>query len=147
MKLHKLKGAEGSRKKRKRVGRGCGSGHGGTSGKGHKGQKARSGGSVPAWFEGGQMPLSRRLPKFGFTNIFREEFAVVNLDTLSGLDVSGEVTAETLAEKGVIRSGGKARLKILGRGEIAKALTVKAAKFSKSAAEKIEKAGGKAVVV
>jgi len=141
MKLHTLKASEGSRKNRKRVGRGTGSGLGKTAGKGHKGQKARSGGSIARGFEGGQMPLARRLPKFGFTNIFREEYEIVNLDTLSRLGIEGEVTPEILAQRGVIRA--KRKLKILGRGEIDKPVSVTASKFSKTAVEKIEKAGGK----
>lgn len=145
MKLHELKNPRGARKRRKIVGRGSGSGLGKTCGKGHKGQKSRSGGGVPLYFEGGQMPLIRRLPKIGFTNIFRKEYAVVNLDTLAGLGLEGEVTAESLASRGVIRPG--LPLKVLGRGEIEKPVTVSAARFSKTAAEKIEKAGGKAVVI
>jgi len=147
MRLHTLKSPAGARRNKKKIGRGCGSGHGGTSTRGHKGQKARSGCKIAPWFEGGQMPLSRRLPKFGFTNIFREEYYTVNLDEISALDLTGEVDASTLAEKGLIRGGSKKKLKVLGRGEIAKPVTIKASRFSKSAAEKIEKAGGKAVVV
>lgn len=144
MRLSSLKASKGARKNRKRVGRGSGSGLGKTSGKGHKGQKSRSGGSIPRGFEGGQMPLARRLPKFGFTNLFREEYAIVNLDTLSRLGIEGEITPEALVEKGVIKAGRK--LKVLGRGEVDKPITVKASKFSKTAVEKIEKAGGKTQV-
>lgn len=145
MKPHTLKPAKGSTKRRKIVGRGSGSGHGKTSCRGHKGQKSRAGHNIPKGFEGGQMPLIRRLPKFGFTNIFREEYEIINLDTLSKLDIKDEVTSESLAERGVIRS--KRKLKVLGRGDITKALTIKASRFSKTAAKKIEDAGGKALVI
>lgn len=141
MKLHTLKTPRRAAKNRKRVGRGAGSGHGKTSGRGHKGQKSRSGGSIARGFEGGQMPLARRLPKFGFTNIFREEYAIVNLDTLSRLGLEGEITPDVLVEKGVI--GKNRKLKVLGRGEAPKSVTVTASKFSKTAVEKIENAGGK----
>ncbi len=146
MNLHSIKPAKGSRKRRKIVGRGTGSGLGKTCGKGHKGQKARAGGgkTVPG-FEGGQMPLIRRLPKVGFTNIFRKEYAVVNLDSVARLGLEGDVTPQTLAERGVIRSG--LPLKVLGRGDLDKPLTIHATKFSRTAVEKIEKAGGKAVVI
>lgn len=145
MNLHTLKPAKGSKRKRKLLGRGSGSGLGKTCGKGHKGQNCRSGGGVRKGFEGGQMPLARRLPKFGFTNIFREEIEVVNLDTLAKLDIEGEITPEALVERGVIRANRK--LKVLGRGDVDKAITVKAARFSKTAAQKLEKAGGKALVI
>ncbi len=145
MKLHELKPDKGSRKKRKVVGRGAGSGHGKTSCRGHNGQNSRAGGGVRPGFEGGQMPLARRLPKYGFTNIFRKEYDIVNLADLERISAEGEVTAETLADRGVV--GGKRRLKVLGNGDITKPLTVKASKFSKTAAEKIEKAGGKALVI
>lgn len=145
MKLHSLQPKEGSRKKRKIIGRGQASGTGGTSGKGHKGQKARSGGSIRPGFEGGQMPLKRRLPKFGFNNKnFRAEYDAVNLDTLEKMSIDGDISAESLTKIGLIK--GKLPLKILGRGELTKALNISAAKFSKSAVEKIEKAGGKAMV-
>ena len=145
MKLSELKKpSKAACKPKKRKGRGAGSGLGKTAGRGHNGQNSRSGGGVPAWFEGGQMPLARRLPKFGFTNIFKKEFAIVNLDTLEKLDIEGEITPQALVEKGVIKKNLK--LKILGNGELTKALTVKASRFSASAAAKIEKAGGKAVV-
>ena len=147
MKLHNLERPAGSRKNRKRVGRGTASGTGGTSGKGHKGQKARSGGSVSPQFEGGQMPLSRRLPKFGFTNIFKKEFVVINLDDLDKLGVSGDITPDLLVERGVIKNSEKPMVKVLGGGSISRAVTVTAAGFSKSAVEKIEKSGGKTVVV
>ena len=144
MKLEELKPSKGSRKKAKRVGRGPGSGSGKTSGKGHKGQKARSGGVKGPGFEGGQMPLQRRLPKRGFTNIFRKEYAVVNLSDLS--DLSGTITPETLMEQGIVRHA-KSGIKILGVGELKSALTIRAHKFSKSAIDKIQAAGGKAEVI
>lgn len=146
MRLDELKPAEGSTFERKRVGRGIGSGTGKTSGKGHKGQNARSGGGVRPGFEGGQMPLYRRLPKRGFTNIFAKEYVAVNVSELEKFENGTEVTAELLKESGVI-SKIKDGVKILGRGELTKKLTVKVSKFSASAQEKIEKAGGKAEVV
>lgn len=142
--LHDLSPAPGSRKNRKRVGRGPGSGTGKTAGRGQKGQKARSGASIPAGFEGGQMPLHRRIPKRGFTNIFRTEYQVVNVRDLDGLE--GDVTPETLKESGLIGSTRK-RVKILGEGEISSALQVSAHAFSRSAREKIESAGGSATVI
>jgi large subunit ribosomal protein L15 len=138
MKLHELSPADGSRKARKRVGRGPGSGTGKTAGRGHKGQKSRSGYSRRIGFEGGQMPLIRRVPKRGFTNIFRKEYAVVNLRDLDGFE--GEVTPEILVDRGLVRRGWQ--VKILGEGEIQTALQVKAHRFSRSAREKIEAAGG-----
>ncbi|MEE0944652.1 MAG: 50S ribosomal protein L15 [Clostridia bacterium] len=146
MRLDELKPAEGSKFERRRVGRGIGSGTGKTSGKGHKGQNARSGGGVRPGFEGGQMPLYRRLPKRGFTNIFAKEYVAVNVSELERFDNGTEITAELLKETGVI-SKVKDGVKILGRGELTKKLTVKVAKFSESAKEKIEKAGGKAEVI
>ncbi|TCT21095.1 LSU ribosomal protein L15P [Melghiribacillus thermohalophilus] len=146
MKLHELKPAEGSRKKRNRVGRGMASGNGKTSGRGHKGQNARSGGGVRPGFEGGQMPLFQRLPKRGFTNINRKEYAIVNLDKLNTFEEGTEVTPELLLETGVI-SKLKSGVKILGSGKLEKKLTVKAHKFSASAKEAIEAAGGKTEVV
>ncbi|WP_191559297.1 50S ribosomal protein L15 [Metabacillus idriensis] len=146
MKLHELKPAEGSRKTRNRVGRGTGSGNGKTSGKGHKGQNARSGGGVRPGFEGGQTPLFRRLPKRGFTNINRKDFAIVSLDKLNLFEDGTEVTIELLLEAGMIskvRSG----VKVLGNGKLEKKLTVKANKFSASAKEAIEAAGGTAEVI
>lgn len=143
MKLNQLKPAAGSRKSRKRVGRGHGSGLGKTAGMGHKGQKARSGGQTFAGFEGGQMPLHRRLPKFGFTNIFREEYEIVNLATLEKFGLEGDITPDSLAERGLVRKGRK--VKVLGQGNLTKAVTVTADRFSKSAIAKIEQAGGKAV--
>ena len=129
---------------RKRVGRGMGSGMGKTSTRGHKGQRSRSGSHMMRGFEGGQMPLHRRLPKRGFTNIFRTEYTVINLDRLAEFDVK-EIALEDYKKLG-LASNKKALIKILGSGELSKALTVHAHKFSKSAVEKIEKAGGKAVV-
>ncbi|UYO35828.1 50S ribosomal protein L15 [Bacillus zhangzhouensis] len=146
MKLHELKPSEGSRKVRNRVGRGIGSGNGKTSGKGHKGQNARSGGGVRPGFEGGQMPLFQRLPKRGFTNINRKDYAVINLDKLNSFDEGTEVTPELLLETGAI-SKLKAGVKILGNGKLEKKLTVKANKFSASAKEAIEAAGGTAEVI
>ncbi|MFS0656584.1 50S ribosomal protein L15 [Bacillus sp. 179-C3.3 HS] len=146
MKLHELKPSEGSRKVRNRVGRGIGSGNGKTSGKGHKGQNARSGGGVRPGFEGGQMPLFQRLPKRGFTNINRKDYAVINLDRLNSFDEGTEVTPELLLETGTL-SKLKAGVKILGNGKLEKKLTVKANKFSASAKEAIEAAGGTAEVI
>lgn len=146
MKLHELKPSEGSHKTRNRVGRGIGSGNGKTAGKGHKGQNARSGGGVRPGFEGGQMPLFQRLPKRGFTNINRKEYAVVNLDKLNGFAEGTEVTPELLLETGVI-SKLNAGVKILGNGKLEKKLTVKANKFSASAKEAVEAAGGTAEVI
>ena len=146
MKLHELKPAEGSRKERKRLGRGIGSGQGKTAGKGHKGQNARSGGGVRIGFEGGQTPLFRRLPKRGFTNINRKEYAVVNLDVLNRFEDGTEVTPELLIETGVV-SNEKAGIKILAKGTLEKKLTVKAHKFSSAAKEAIEAAGGTTEVI
>ncbi|MGR5879992.1 50S ribosomal protein L15 [Bacillus pacificus] len=146
MKLHELKPAEGSRKVRNRVGRGIGSGNGKTAGKGHKGQNARSGGGVRLGFEGGQTPLFRRLPKRGFTNINRKEFAIVNLSTLNRFEDGTEVTPELLLETGVISKLNDG-VKILASGAVEKKLTVKAHKFSSSAKEAIEAAGGSVEVI
>jgi large subunit ribosomal protein L15 len=146
MRIEDLKSAEGSRKRSKRVGRGVGSGHGKTSCKGHKGQKARSGGSVGLGFEGGQMPLQRRLPKRGFNNRFSVEYAIVNLDTINGLNDVDVVMPELLRERGIVKDM-KDGLKVLGGGKIERAVTVRASAFSASAAEKITAAGGKAEVV
>lgn len=146
MKLNELKPAAGARKTPKRVGRGVGSGLGKTSARGHKGQKARSGGGVRPGFEGGQMPLSRRLPKRGFTNIFGKEYAIVNVSDLNRFDNGTEVTAELLLESRIIRKPLDG-LKVLGNGEITRKLTVKATKFTKTAAEKIAAAGGTAEVI
>ncbi len=146
MKLHELKPAEGSRHARKRVGRGIGSGLGKTSGRGHKGQNARSGGGVRPGFEGGQTPLFQRLPKRGFYNFNRKEYAIVNLDQLNQFEDGTEVTPELLLETRVIRKL-KSGVKILGKGTVEKKLTVKAHKFSKSAQEAIESAGGNVEVI
>lgn len=140
MNLSTIRAPRKATEKRKRVGRGMGSGMGKTSTRGHKGQGSRSGMRLLRGFEGGQMPLHRRLPKRGFTNIFREEYAVVNLDRLEAVGES-EITPEVLKKAGVVH--GKKPVKILGNGELKSALTVKAHKFSKSAQEKITKAGGK----
>ena len=145
MKLHDLKPAEGATTARKRLGRGIGSGLGKTSGKGHKGAKARSGGGKRPGFEGGQMPLTMRLPKRGFTNKFRVEFATVNVDRLNIFEDGAVVTPVELIEAGIIKNVLDG-VKILGNGEITKKLTVKATKFSESAKQKIEAAGGKAEV-
>ena len=146
MRLDELKPTEGSRFETKRVGRGIGSGTGKTSGKGHKGQNARSGGGVRPGFEGGQMPLYRRLPKRGFTNIFAKQYVTINVEVLEKLENGTEVTAETLKEAGII-SKVLDGVKILGRGEITQSLNVKVAGYTASAKEKIEKAGGKAEVI
>ncbi|AGK51911.1 50S ribosomal protein L15 [Bacillus sp. 1NLA3E] len=146
MKLHELKPAEGSRQERKRKGRGIGSGNGKTAGKGHKGQNARSGGGVRLGFEGGQTPLFRRLPKRGFTNINRKEYAVVNLDALNRFEEGTVVTPELLIETGVVSSE-KAGIKILASGSVEKKLTVKAHKFSSAAKGAIEAAGGTTEVI
>ncbi|WPC41740.1 50S ribosomal protein L15 [Clostridium sp. JS66] len=146
MKLHELKPAAGSRKAPKRVGRGTGSGLGRNAGKGEKGQKARSGGGVRLGFEGGQMPLFRRLPKRGFTNIFAKEFSTINVDRLNIFEDGTEVTPELLLSKGMVRKA-KNGVKILGNGDLQKKLTVKAAKFSQVAVEKIEALGGKVEVI
>ncbi|MCI9404787.1 MAG: 50S ribosomal protein L15 [Clostridia bacterium] len=144
MKMHSLMPADGARTKAKRLGRGIGSGLGKTSGKGHKGQWARSGGGVRPGFEGGQITLMRRLPKRGFNNKFAKEFTVVNVDKLNVFDDGTVVDLKLLVEAGIVKKVEPYGLKILGDGEITKKLTVKAAKFTKSAQEKIEKAGGKA---
>lgn len=146
MKLHELKPAEGSRKERKRLGRGIASGTGKTAGKGHKGQNARSGGGVRLGFEGGQNPLYRRLPKRGFTNISRKEFAIVSLDALNRFEDGTVVTPELLKETGVI-SALRDGVKVLATGELTAKLTVKAHKFSASAAEKIAQVGGTTEVI
>ncbi len=140
MKLSDLTPYPGSRKKRKRVGRGPGSGHGKTSCRGHKGQNSRSGGGVKPGFEGGQMPLQRRLPKRGFTNIFQKQYAIVNLATLDKLTET-DITPEFLVSEGVVKDM-KDGIKILGQGEITKVISVKAHAFSNSAKEKITKAQG-----
>ena len=146
MDLSNLTPAPGSTKKRKRVGRGDGSGHGKTSCRGHKGQGARSGGNVPPGFEGGQMPLRRRLPKHGFHNPFRQSSAVVNLGQLEIFDAGSEVTPEVLVERRLVRRKGEP-VKILADGELSKALTVKAHAFSSKAKEKLEALKGKAELI
>jgi large subunit ribosomal protein L15 len=145
LELSNLKGPSGGRKNRKRVGRGIGSGTGKTSGKGQKGQNSRSGGGVRPWFEGGQMPLHRRLPKRGFTNIFKKYYELVNVEQLvkcAGID---PITPEVMKEKGLIKKNGA--VKILGNGELKESLNVHAHKFSGSAQAKIEKSGGKVVTL
>lgn len=146
MQLHELKPAVGSRKDRKRKGRGVASGNGKTAGRGHKGQNARSGGGVRPGFEGGQMPIFRRLPKRGFTNPNRTEYAVVNLETLNRFEDGTEVTSALLVESGVVKNE-RDGIKILGNGSLDRKLTVKATKFSTSAKEAIEAAGGSTEVV
>ena len=146
MKLHELHPAEGSTSAQKRLGRGSGSGLGKTSGKGHKGAKARSGGGKRPGFEGGQMPLYRRVPKRGFNNVFRTEYAEVNLERLEAFEDGAVVDAKALLEARIIRKELDG-VKILGGGELTKKLTVKAAKFTASAKEKIEAVGGKAEVI
>ena len=145
MKLHELSPAPGSTKEVKRIGRGHGSGNGKTAGKGHKGQNARSGGGVRIGFEGGQMPLTRRIPKRGFNNIFAKD-AIVNVSDLNKFTEGTVVDAELLKAAGLIKKACDG-VKVLGDGELTTKLTVKAAKFTKSAVEKIEKAGGKAEVM
>src|SRR5512134_3648877 len=146
MRIEDIQPADGSRKRRKRVGRGFGSRHGKTACKGHKGQKARSGGPKGAGFEGGQMPLQRRIPKRGFTNNFRIEYAIVNLDVIEKLRPEGTVTLELLIDRGVIKDM-KNGLKVLGNGALQGPVTVKADAFSASATAKIQAAGGKAEVL
>ena len=146
MKLHELKSAEGSRKERNRVGRGSSSGNGKTSGRGQKGQNSRSGGGVRLGFEGGQTPLFRRLPKRGFTNINRKEYAIVNLETLNRFEDGTEVTPALLVETGIIKAE-KSGIKVLGNGQVERKLTVKASKFSQAAKEAIEAAGGSIEVI
>lgn len=146
MKLHELAPAAGSTQVAKRKGRGIGTGNGKTAGRGHKGQNARSGGGVRPGFEGGQNPLYRRLPKRGFNNPFRKEYAIVNIEDLNSFPAGTLVTPEVLLEQGIVRNP-LAGIKILGNGEIQVALTVKAKKFSQSAVEKIEAAGGKTEVI
>ncbi|HIS20053.1 MAG TPA: 50S ribosomal protein L15 [Candidatus Spyradocola merdavium] len=146
MKLHEISPAAGSTTAPKRLGRGVGSGLGKTSGKGHKGSKARSGGGKAQGFEGGQMKLVRRIPKRGFTNIYAKEYATINLSALEAFEDGAVVDAQALKNAGIVKNA-KDGIKVLGNGELTKKLTVKAAKFSKSAAEKIEGNGGKAEVI
>jgi len=146
MRLNEIRPSKGSTHARKRLGKGQGSGHGKTSGKGHKGQRSRSGRESRPWFEGGQMPLQRRLPARGFTNIFRKEYAIVNLDRLNTFPDDTVVTPKLLKSAGII---GKMKdgVKILGNGDLEKSLTVKAHRFSKSALSKVESAGGKTIII
>ncbi|NLJ58763.1 MAG: 50S ribosomal protein L15 [Tissierellia bacterium] len=146
MKLHELKPNPGSVRKKKRLGRGTASGQGKTAGRGMNGQGSRSGGGTRPGFEGGQMPLYRRLPKRGFTNIFGTKYAELNVEDLNRFEDGDEITPEILKSKGILRKQLDG-VKILGNGELSKKLTVKAHKFSKSAVEKIEAAGGKAEVI
>ena len=146
MKLHELSPAPGSVRESKRIGRGHGSGWGKTGGKGHKGQKARAGHGMRPGFEGGQMPLQRRIPKRGFHNIFAKEYVAINVAALNRFDANAVVDADALIAAGVIKHA-RDGVKILGNGKLEKALTVKAAAFSESAKAKIESAGGKAEVI
>ena len=146
MKLHELSPAVGSAQSAWRTGRGTGSGNGKTAGKGHKGQNARSGGGVRPGFEGGQIPLYRRLPKRGFNNMFAKEYAIVNVEALNAFENGAVVTTEALLEKGIVRKTLDG-VKILGRGELTKSVTVQAKIFSESAKAKIEAAGGKCEVI
>ena len=146
MKLHELSPAAGSTKEAKRIGRGHGSGNGKTAGKGHKGQKARSGSGMRAGFEGGQMPLQRRDPKRGFNNIFATKFAIVNVADLDVFEANAVIDTQALQDKGLVKKLYDG-VKILGNGDISKSLTVKASAFSESAKQKIEAAGGKAEVI
>lgn len=149
--LSNLKYAEGSRKKKKRVGRGQGSGFGGTSTKGHKGQRSRSGAKFRSWFEGGQMPLQRRVPKFGFKNINRVEYVTINLDDIQTYIDAGKIKGTKIDKEFLLTNklikGKNKPLKVLGNGEIKTTLEITANAFSKTAKDKIEKGGGKAVVV
>ena len=146
LELNNLRPAKGANKKSKRVGRGPGSGHGKTAGKGEKGQKSRSGFSQKPGFEGGQMPLHRRIPKRGFTNKFAKQYAVLNVRDLNGFEDGATVTPESLTEKGLVKRG-KDGVRVLGEGELTRKLTVRAHHFSESAKTKIEKAGGAVEVV
>ena len=146
MRLHNLRPRPGSRHRVKRLGCGESSGHGKTSGKGHKGQKARSGGSIRLGFEGGQMPLIRRVPKYGFTNPFRKEYAIVNVERLADLETTGVITPQAMVDAGLVRRV-TLPIKILGNGELKKAISVQAHKFSKSAEAKIQAAGGSIEVI
>jgi len=146
MKVHDLSPMEGARKKGKRVGRGPGSGHGKTSCRGHKGQKSRSGGSIPPGFEGGQMPLQRRLPKRGFTNIFKKHYTLINVRDLERFAPNADLDTEALRNVGLVKKV-KDKVKLLGDGEISHPVTVKVHKVSKKAKEKIEAAGGKVEII
>ena len=146
MDLSHLRPAAGATKKSKRIGRGPGSGHGKTSGKGHKGKGSRSGGNTPPGYEGGQMPLSRRLPKFGFRNPFREEFSIVNIGSLERFEGGSIIDSDLLVKVGLVKNN-KKKIKILADGTLTKSLTVKAQAFSKQAQEKITASGGTVEVV
>jgi large subunit ribosomal protein L15 len=146
MKLHDLIPSKGAKRKRKRIGRGPGSGHGKTATKGHKGLKARSGGGKRPGFEGGQMPLVRRIPKYGFVNQFRTEYTIINLKSLVDLETTEVITPHLLMNQGLVRRKGQL-IKILAQGEITRPLVVQAHKFSKSAQAKIQAAGGRAEVI
>jgi len=146
MKIHELSPAEGSRKKRKRVGRGPGSGHGKTSCRGHKGQKSRSGGGPRPGFEGGQMPLQRRLPKRGFNNIFKKSYSIVNIKDLSRFAPNSSIDSESLRKAGLVKKE-RDGIKLLGNGEISHPLVIQVHKVSKTAKEKIEASGGKVEVL
>ncbi len=141
MRLNELKPAEGSHKSRRRVGRGPGSGRGKTSGRGHKGQKSRSGGNIPAWFEGGQMPLTRRVPIKGFRNYTRKTYEVINVCDLERSGLEGEVTVDVLRASGIV-SGSRKPVKVLANGEISRSLSLKVHAISAKAREKVEAAGG-----
>jgi len=147
MKVHTLSPAEGAVTAGKRLGRGIGSGLGKTAGKGHKGQNARSGGGVRPGFEGGQMPLVRRIPKRGFTNIFKAEYSIFNVSALEVFEDGTVINAEVLKQKGILSKIEPYGVKVLGNGELTKKVVVQANKFTKSAVEKIEKAGGKVEVI
>ncbi|HPD02038.1 MAG: 50S ribosomal protein L15 [Christensenellales bacterium] len=147
MKIHTLEPAAGAKQSQKRLGRGIGSGLGKTSGKGHKGQRARSGGGVRPGFEGGQMPITRRVPKRGFVNEFKKEYSIINVGSLENFDDGAVVNAALLLEAGLINKLEPYGLKVLGGGSLTKKLTVQANKFSKAAASAIETAGGKAEVL
>jgi len=146
MKLGELKPAEGARKKRKRVGCGAGSGHGKTSCRGHKGQKSRSGASIPAWFEGGQMPLQRRLPKRGFHNLFKKEYQVINVKDLGRFPAESEVGPDKLLESGLVNKQ-HVKIKLLGDGDINYALKISVHACTRSAKEQVEKAGGQINII
>lgn len=146
MKLHELGPPDGARKRVKRVGRGPGSGHGKTAGRGHKGQKARSGGKVSPWFEGGQLPLHRRVPKRGFRNPFKKVYAIVNLKDLDRFEAGTKVTPVLLEEAGLVKNSLDG-IKVLGEGELTKPLHILAHKFSRSAVQKIQEAGGTVEVI
>lgn len=147
MKLHELRAVPGATKAPKRKGRGTATGQGKTAGRGMNGQKSRSGGGVRPGFEGGQMPLYRRIPKRGFTNIWRTEYSILNVDDLNRFEAGAVVTPDMLKEAGLVKQMKNGGIKILGNGELEKNITIQAHKFSKSAIEKIESAGGKAEVI